>query len=132
MDFSKKRKPEFFSQKLLFQLAGVAFFIIVVVLIFIDFSIYQKRRDLISQIDAYKKQIEDIQKNSQNLKEQIANSDNPEYLEKIAYEQLDQQKPGEKEVIFVVPQEQPKEKERAINPLTGWITGILQWLKNRF
>jgi cell division protein FtsB len=134
-DFNKKGNREFFNEKLLFQAVGIIFLIIIVVLIFADFKIYQKKQELISQINTYKKQIEDIKKSSQNLKDEIANSNNTDYLEKIAYEQLGEQKPSEKEVIFIPPQEKPKTVSRPENfwsAYVSWISQSWNWLKSKF
>jgi cell division protein FtsB len=99
MDFNKKANREFFNNKLLFKTVGILFIAGIVVLILADFRIYQKKQELASQVAAYQKQIEDIKKSSQTLKDEIANQDNKDYLEKIAYEQ-GMVKAGEKEVIY--------------------------------
>ena len=98
---------------------------------------YQKKKELALQIDNYKKQIEEIKQNSQNLKDEIANSDNQDYIEKIAYEQLGQQKPGEKEVIFVTPEKKPAaiaspENFWSAKVWSTWFSGAWQWIKNKF
>ena len=89
-DFGKKGNREFFNNRLLFKAVGILFIAVIVVLIFADFKIYQKKKELAAQITAYQKQIEDIKKSSQTLKDEIANQDNKDYLEKLAYEQLGQ------------------------------------------
>lgn len=134
-DFDKKENRDFFNKKLLFKAGGIAFLIIIFLLVVADFKIYQKKQKLISQISAYQKQIEDLKKSSQNLKEEIANSDNVDYLEKIAYEQLGEQKPGEKQVIFVMPQEKQEpraESQNFLNSFSGWLSQSWNWLKSRF
>jgi cell division protein FtsL len=136
-DFSKKGNKEFFNKKLLFRTFGILFFVVILVLIIADFKIYLKKAELKSQIADYQRQIEEIKKNNQDLKEQIANADNTDYLEKIAYEQLGQQKPGEKQVIFVEP---PQKTETVldqqnfwnVNKWTGWFGGFWQWIKSKF
>ncbi len=134
-DFDKKENREFFSKKFWFKAGGIAFLIIIFLLIVADFKIYQKKQKLISQINAYQKQIDDLKKSSQNLKEEIANSDNPDYLEKLAYEQLGEQKPGEKQVIFVMPEEKQEQKQESkffLNSFSGWLSQSWSWLKSRF
>jgi len=134
-DFNKKENREFFNEKLLFKAGGIIFLIIIFLLIVADFRIYKKKQELISQINNYQKKIEDIKNSSQNLKDEIANADNVDYLEKLAYEQLGEQKPGEKEVIFVMPQGEAKtavEQESFWNKFTGWFRDALQWIKNKF
>ncbi len=131
-DFNKKQKKEFFSNKIAFQAAGILLLIIIVILIFAELKMYQKRGELVSGIYNYKKQIEDIKKTNQNLQDEISNSDNQDYIEKIAYEQLDQQKPGEKEVIFINP---PEKTETAANPENfwlAWFSGVFSWIKSKF
>lgn len=135
-DFNKKGNREFFNSKLLFKTVGVLFLVGIFVLILADLKIYQKKQQLTAQINAYQKQIEDIKKSSQTLKDEIANSNNTDYLEKLAYEQLDEQKPGEKEVIFVSPQEQPKtatdkKSENFLDKCLNWFTGEFNWIKSK-
>ena len=135
-DFDKKQKEGPSPDKIAFQMAGIIFMVIILVLVIADFKMYQKKKELISQVANYQKKIEGLKKNSQILKEEIANADNVDYLEKIAYEQLGQQKPGERQIIFV----EPEKKEEAVvsnntgnkNPWLGWIGGALQWIKNKF
>jgi len=131
-DFNKKRKEDFFDKKLLFKAAGVLLIIIIAALVVADIKIYRKRCGLVSQIESYKKQIEDIKKSNQTLQNEIANADNQEYLEKIAYEQLGQQKPGEQEVIFVSPEEKPAPATLQTNSWASWFLGVWQWIKNKF
>jgi len=126
-DFNKKQKREFFTEELLFKTLGIAFLILVAFLIFWDYKIYNKKRELTAQVESYKKQIKDIENSSQTLKEQIANSDNKDYLEKIAYEQLGQQKPGEKEVIFIA----PEKKAPAIIKQQNFWSNFSAWLKSK-
>jgi len=136
-DFAKKQKGQFFSNKALFKTFGIIFLLVIFALLVADFKIYQKKKELLSQISAYQKQIEDIEKSSQTLKDEITNADNPDYLEKIAYEQLGQQKPGEKQIIFVMPEDKPKEAPKQqnfwdIKSWTGWLTNGFDWLKSKF
>ena len=137
MDFSKKGNREFFNERLLFKTVGVVFLIGIVVLIVVDFKIYQKKQELTSQVNAYKKQIEDIQRSSQTIKEEIANADNIDYLEKLGYEQFDQTRPGETEYMFIKPQKKAEVVSGSENfwgakSWFGWVGDALNWLKNRF
>ena len=136
-DFGKKQKGNFPGNKIAFQIAGILFLIIIIALIIADFKMYQRRKELALQIDNYKKQIAEIQKNSQTLKDDIANSGNQDYIEKIAYEQLGEQKPGEKEVIFVAPSKKPapvsqSENFWSIKYFTDWLSQAWSWIKSRF
>lgn len=131
-EVEEKGNGKFFTKKLLFKALGVGLLVIILVLIVADINIFRKKRELISQIELYKKQIEDIQKNSQTLQEEIANSDNSEYLEEIAYEQLNQQKPGEKVYIFVESEKEQEQIEVRENFASSWLSHAWQWIKNKF
>jgi len=136
-DFKKKQKSSIFSDKTAYKIAGIIFLIIVVSLFFANLKIYQKKKELIAQVASYKKQIEEIKKNNQKLKEEIANSDNQDYLEKVAREEQDMQKSGENQVIFIAP---PKKTESAAEIESfwstkywfGWIGQSWSWIKNKF
>lgn len=137
MDLGKKQNREFFTKKFLLQTIGIIFLIVIIILVIFDIKIYLKKKELISQVENYQKQIDSIKKNNQELKDKIANSDNIDYLEKIAYEQLGQQKPGEKEIIFIAPEKKPeitqnKENFWSRKNLSAWLFGAWQWLKSKF
>ena len=131
-NFNKKQKSEPTMEKVAFQVVGILFLIIIVVLIFSDIKMYQKKKELLSEISNYKKQITDIQNSSQNLKNDIANQNNQDYIEKIAYEQLGEQKPGEKEVIFVAPPKKADASQQIQNPWYDWIANSWNWIKSKF
>ncbi|MCX6723149.1 MAG: septum formation initiator family protein [Candidatus Staskawiczbacteria bacterium] len=134
-EFNNKANKEFFNEKLLFQTIGVVFLLAIVVLIFADIKIYQKEKEVASKIIDYQKQIEDIKRSSQNLKDEIANSDNQDYLEKIAYEQLGEAKPGETVYSFVGGKEKLKTVAKPQNfwgIFTGWLSNAISWLGEQF
>ena len=134
-DFNKKENSRFFNRNLLFKTVGTIFLIMIAVLIVADFKIYQKKQELEYRINNYKKQIEGIQKNSQTLKEEIANSNNKDYLEKLGYEQFDVTRPGETEYMFIKNQQKAETSATHNNPLDSFIAGFknaLYWIKNRF
>jgi cell division protein FtsB len=100
-DFNKKGNRDFFNEKLLFKVVGVLLICFIVFMLFEDFKIYRKKQQLTNTINIYKQQIEDIKNSSLNLKNEIANSDSTDYLEKLGYEQFGQTRPGETEYMFV-------------------------------
>jgi cell division protein FtsB len=136
-NLKRKGNRKFFDKKFIFRAVGISFLLAIVFLSFEDFKLYQRKQKLAAQISSYQKQIQEIEKSSQTLKEEIANADNPDYLEKIAYEQLGQQKPGEKQIIFIAPQEKSEQSAVQQNILdtkswAGWLSGAWQWIKNKF
>jgi cell division protein FtsB len=85
-----------------------------------------------AQVAFYESQVAEIETNIQSLKKDIDNSDNPDYLEKIAYEQLGKQKPGEQSIIFIEPEEKIEEKIEETIFLPAWISGVFNWIKEKF
>ena len=131
-NFNKKQKTEPPVEKIALQIAGILFLIIIVVLIFADIKMYQRKKELIGAINNYEKQIANLKSSSQTLKNDIANQNNPDYIEKIAYEQLGEQKPGEKEVIFVTPPKKVAATVDVQSPWYDWIANSWNWIKSKF
>ena len=129
-DFHKRANRKFFNRDLLAKTIGVIFLVVIVVLIIADIKIYQKKKELDTEINNLQKQIVDIKKSSQTLKDEIINSNNPDYLEKIGYEQLDMTKPGETEYMFV--KSPQKMGASSSSKPTNWFFGAWQWLKSKF
>ena len=136
-DSGKKRKRDFSGTSFLLKLAAIVFLFVAVALIFVDFKIYQKKRQLTSQVNLYKQQIEEIKKKNELLQESITKADDAGYIEKIAREELDMQKEGEKVVSFVMPKKESEEEQKTENFLSanfwfGWIGQSWQWIKSKF
>ena len=136
-NFNKKQKSEFSPGRFFLMLGGILFLIIAVLLIFANFQMYKKKQQLTLQINEYEKEIEELENRSETLKEEIANSDNPDYIEKIAREESDMQKPGEKVVSFIEQNPHPKESESPENLWNsnfwfGWIGQSWNWIKSKF
>lgn len=128
--FNKKRNKEFLKDKILFQIIIIIFLIFIVLLLSADFRIYKKRQELNNKINNYKKEIEEIKNNNEKLKNKIANSDNIDYLEKIAYEQLGEARPGETVYSFVYQKEDQKNEEKKED--LNFFENLWNWFKNKF
>lgn len=129
-DFNKKGNREFFTEKLLFKIVGVLLICFIVFMLFEDFKIYRKKQQLVNKINIYKQQIEDIKKSSENLKNEIANSNSTDYLEKLGYEQFGQTRPGEKEFMFV---KDTKNVETIATKKSFWdVSSWFGWLSGAF
>ena len=70
---------------------------------------YQKRADIVSQINDMGKQIGDLDKKNQELKVGISQFSDEKYLEESAREKLGLKKPGEEVVVVLPPPETKKE-----------------------
>lgn len=134
-DFSKKQKSIIIFRDILPKIAGVLLIFIFALLLIADFRIYKKKQHLDKEILSYEKQLEQIKKRNETLKEGITNSENPDYIEKIAREEQNMQKPGEKVVSFIWPENQQQSDVYAENfesLFTGWFSGFWNWLKSKF
>lgn len=136
-DFNKKQKDASFRRNRAFKTAGIIILLAVLCFLFIDYKIYQKKQELLTQINDYQQQIKNIEESSQTLKKEIANADDPAYIEKIAREQANMQKPGEKVVSFINAENQQAPEQKAESFWStdfwfGWLTSGLQWIKGKF
>jgi cell division protein FtsB len=133
-NFQKKWNREFSNTNPVFKTVGIIFIIIIIILIIVDFKIYNKKKELIAQINIYQEQIEEIKKSSQTLKEEIINAENVDYLEKLGYEQFDQARLGETKYMFVKSQKIADEIQSKNNfwNIKSWFNNFWQWIKNIF
>lgn len=131
-NFDKKQKRVIFKRNFYFIVAGILFLVASILLIFADIKIYKEKQKLNAQLEGYKKQIQEIEDRNKALKEGIAEANNNNYIEKVAREELDLQKQGENVVTFIMPPQQLKEKKVNSNFWTGWISGIFEWIRNKF
>ena len=115
---------------------AVVLFSAVILLGVADIKVYQKRQKLISQIENLKNKIQDLQNKNDDLKKGIARADDDTYIEKVAREELNLQKPGEKVVSFVKSPNQQEENRKDqkifLEIWLGWLGNGWQWLKNQF
>ncbi len=126
---------KFFKKEILIKITGIILLAFVAFMLFENFKIYQREKELKIQIETYKKQMEEIKQSTQNLKDEIANSNSVDYLEKIGYEKFVLVRPGETEYMFIetVPEVEVKEiKPDFWKSVTDSIFNAWQWLKNRF
>jgi cell division protein FtsB len=136
MDFIKKQKGLASLKEFFIKTAAVFIIFVFAVLIVADIKIYQKRKGLEAEVAKYEQQINEIKNKNKDLEERIANADNSDYIEKVAREEQDMQKPGEKVVSFVMPEE--KKQEETVENIWdvknwfGWIGNSWNWIKGLF
>jgi cell division protein FtsB len=131
-NFKKKRKSDPWKNILL-HLGGIAVLIVCGFLIYANVRIYQKKAEYRAQVSNLQAQIKGIEESNDHLREGMKNSDNPEYIEKVAREELDLQQPGEKVVSFIMPKaNDQKKQDNPANILTGWLSGTWSWLLKTF
>lgn len=122
-DFAKKQKS---GDKLMLKVLSVLFLCLAVFLIVANIKLYQKKKVLLTQVQNYTDQIKKIQESSKKLQDEIANTNNSDYIEKVAREEANMQKPGEKVVSFIMPQAKPAEKPKD----NSWTAGLSSFWKN--
>jgi len=136
MDFHKKQKGDSSFNAFLIKTAAIFFIVVIIVLVVADMRIYKKRKGLEAEVAKYEKQIQLLKDKNKNLEERISNSDNSDYIEKIAREEQDMQKPGENVVSFVMPEEKAQEESNNnfwdTKSWAGRFSAIFNWIKKLF
>ena len=131
-DFKKKQKRNI-SKNFLIIFGGVLILVLIFLLINASIKIHKKSVELISHVESLKNKIQDIKNKNKDLKQNILKSQGDEYIEKVAREELDLQKPGEKVFSFIMPQpkqEENNDKQKNILQIwLGWVVNIWQSFK---
>jgi len=134
--FQKRKKRKIPTSIFLGTTAFIVILIIIGFLVFSNIQIKQKKDKLNAQVVAIEKEIENLQKKNEGLKEGISRVGDEEYVEKVAREELNLQKEGEKVVGFILPSEQSKQgQERNFwqpDSWWKWFGEKWQWLKSKF
>ena len=127
MNFNKKRDKNQYQR--FFAIMGIFFMIAVLVWLgMVNVRIFQKKRELNVQVENLQKRVQDLKSQNESLKEGTARSLDDAYIEKIAREELDLQKPDEKVFSFVqTPSPQP-----AIVSSPSFVQSWLLWLEGFF
>lgn len=89
-----------------------------------NLKLFKKREELKKEISLYQNEIEKLENQNQQLRAEILKSKNEDYWEKIAREQ-GYQKPGEKTVVFLLPEEEKISKKEK-----SFFEKIFEWIKN--
>lgn len=131
-NFKNKRKRNLWPH-FSFYFGGILILFIFVILVIANIKIYYKRQEYLAQVANLQNQIKDIQQRNENLKQGISKADDNQYIEKVAREELDLQKPGEKVVSFVMSQTQSQEtNNQPKNIWQKWLNNTWNWIKNKF
>ena len=132
----KKKKKGTLRQNVWVHMVGIFVIVILFVLVVATIKIHYKKKELAIQINSLKNQIESVKQQNETLQESIVKSDDSEYIEKIAREELDLQKEGEQSVSFIIPEEASANHEIQKKSLgQKWLDSIgngFLWLKKKF
>lgn len=113
---------------------GLIFFIVAFYFIILDFNVFEKKKNLEEKINLYSSQVDDLTERNKKLKEEIANTGNTDYIEKIGREEFDMQKPGENSVVFIT-REKNQNPEAELSEENTWqsrLSAIWLWFKSKF
>jgi cell division protein FtsB len=109
---AKRRKKKKSIQGIFFSILVIFFVISITALLLVsNFKIRERRKELISQIEILKKEIQNLEKKNQEMKAGISESQTEDYLEKEAREKLGLKKPGEEVVAIKKIQSEKKPNE---------------------
>ena len=133
-DFKKNKKVD--ASKTAVLILGIILLVGLCIYVSIaTFHIYQKKKELLSEMQDLQKQIQDIKAKNNQLQLGISNTDNSQYIEKVAREELDLQKPGEKVVSFIMPSPEPQkttvEKKNTFQVWLSYLGNTWQWIKRK-
>jgi len=134
MDFKKKQKSEFILKAFFIRVGVFLIFVFAGILIISDIKIYIQGRNLKQEVVKYENQLAQLKDQNKKLEEKIANSDNPDYIEKVAREEQDMQKEGETAVSFVFPENNNSKNAAASGEFEnlGWLASFTNWIKGLF
>ena len=134
-NFKKNRKKNPLGP-IFFKIGGILILIIIVLLIVADIKVYRKKQQLVSQVENLKNKMQDLESKNSDLRQGILKAGDEKYIEKVAREELDLQKPGEKVISFIeTKNQQPKNEIRQKSNWQiwlGWLSSSWQWIKNGF
>lgn len=134
-NFRKKTKKTSLPNRIFLKLAVILFLLLLILLSFANIGNYRKRNKLISQIKTMEEKISGIKAENDRTEQNIQKVNDDSYVEKVAREELDLQKPGEKVYSFIRTterEEQNSVKENISQGWLGWIGGAWNWVKSWF
>jgi len=134
MDFKKKQKSEFILKTFFIRVGAFLIFAFAGILIISDIKIYIQGQNLKKEVARYENQLAQLKDQNKKLEEKIANSDNPDYIEKVAREEQDMQKEGETAVSFVFSEDSNVKNVATSGEFEkfGWLASFTNWIKGLF
>ncbi len=122
---NKIKKREQFKKIFFSGLLIVFILVIIGFLVMLNFKAGQRRSQLNVKIEALKKEIQITEERNEELKAQVSQASQGDFVEKEAREKLNLKKPGEN-VVVIVP---PKEETQASKQLKTLWQRILEMLR---
>lgn len=120
----KKKTIQNPYKKILIVAGAVVILIVVAALVVANTKVYHRKKELQEKLEDLQQKVDDLKNQNSELKEGTARANDDAYVEKVAREELDLQKPGEKVFSFV--KSQGQFVEVAAVEQTSWTA----WLAN--
>ena len=131
-NFGKNRNRNS-TANLLIKIGAFLILVIVALILVADVKTYQKKIQFANEEANLKSKIDELQKENSNFQQGISMSNDASYLEKVAREELDLQKPGETVVSFITQDQQKSAGDnKQANIWFGWVGNVWNWIKNIF
>lgn len=130
-NFKKNKKPRSSKDVVFWVVLGAFLVAGIVFLAITNIKINQRRAELTARAEYLKKEIETLQGKKKELEEKVSQGASPEYIEKVAREQLGYKLPGEEVVVISKEGSQeatPAPKAQNLMNIRGW----WDWLKSKF
>lgn len=131
-EFKKKQKSKIPHEKIMLIFGMVLSLVILYFLIYANIKINQKKQELKLQLENLKQQTQELENSNNTLQEGIQNVSNPNYIEKIAREQLGLQKDSENTTVFLIPKSENNETKNTNTDKDGWFANLWQSIKTFF
>lgn len=134
-DFKKKTKNFSLLNSVLLKIGIILILIVFILLMIANISNYRKKTLLMVKIAGLEEKIRGIKKENEAIFQNIQKINDDSYVEKVAREELDLQKPGEKVYSFIRTVDRQivdREKTESSGGWFGWVVGSWAWLANRF
>ena len=129
-DFNKKRNNPY--RRFFLKAGAVALLAVLTLLVVADIKVYRRKQELRAQLSRLEKRVQELKNQNATLQERTARADDSAYIERLAREELDLQKPGEKVVSFVKGVQQPQDDSMQKNGFSAWVGSTWDSLINMF
>lgn len=134
-DFKKKTKNFGLLNSVLLKIGIILILVVFILLMIANISNYRKKTLLMVRIAGLEEKIRGIKKENEAISQNIQKINDDSYVEKVAREELDLQKPGEKVYSFIRTADRQTvdgEKTESSDGWFSWVAGSWAWLTSRF
>lgn len=133
--FGRTKKGKFVKANVFLIFVAIVLLVAVAYLVFYNIKINRMKEKVDYQIQTLEQQIKDLNDKNESLQQGIEHSDDQEYIEKVAREELSLKKEGEKVVGFIMPpgEENGVEQNNRWQPKNWWsnIKNLWSWILSK-